>query len=142
MEDVAQDTDGTFQVEGRLTLFGHEPTPAVVRIRPRSRAWRLGGAVRAQAVGLVLAPLVGLLPPHAPWALGALGGGFFLARKRWRHHHTVESVSGPCPRCGAPVDPRPGMLRTPHPVPCEACHHDASLEVDPGALPGLGKARD
>lgn len=124
----------TFETEARLTLFGFDDTPATVRIRPRSRAWRLGGAIRAQAIGLVLAPMVGLVPPHAPWALGALGGGFFLARRRWKHHFTVEAVSGRCPKCGAQVASGKGMLRTPHPVSCDGCHNEASLHVDPAVL--------
>lgn len=129
------DTD-TLEVPATLALFGFEPTEAVARLRPRSRRWRVGGAVRTQAVGLLLAPVVGLVPPHAPWALGALGVGAFLARKRLRHRFTVEAVRGACPRCGEPVSPKPGMLRTPHAVPCEGCHHEATLVLSAGVLPG------
>jgi len=121
-------------VTARLSLFGFEPTPARAVLRPRSRRWRMAGAVRSQAVGVLLAPLVGLVPPHAPWALGAVGVGYLLARRRWRHRFTVEAVEGTCPRCGTAVSCRAGMLRSPHPVPCDTCRHEATLEVEPGAL--------
>ena len=134
MPDVQ--AEDTFDLQGQLTLFGYDATEATVRIQPRSRSWRLWGAVRTQAVGLVLAPAVGLVPPHVPWALGALGVSFFLARRRWRHVFTVASVTGPCPKCGKPVTPRAGMLRTRHSVPCDGCHHELSLVLPPGALEG------
>jgi hypothetical protein len=124
----------TFEAEARIALFGFEPTPAVVVLQPRAKTWRVGGAARIQALGLVLAPLVGLVPPHAPWALGALVGGFYLARRRWRHHFTLEEVRGNCPRCGEPVSPPLGMLQTPHPVPCPSCRFDGALEVDAETL--------
>jgi len=117
----------THEVEAELTLFGFPATPARVFLRPRSRSWRLWGALRSQGVGLILAPAVGLVPPHAPWALGALGVGFLLARRRWRHFATVEKVIGQCPKCGTTVSPRPAMMRQPHPVPCEGCHHELTL---------------
>lgn len=128
--------EDTFDVPARLTLFGFDDSEATVRVRPRSRSWRVWGAARTQAVGLVLAPVVGLVPPHVPWALGALGVSFFLARRRWHHVFTVESVTGSCPKCGKAVSARSGMLRDPHPVPCDGCHHDLSLLLPEGALDG------
>lgn len=132
--DIPQDE--AFDVPAQLTLFGYDATDATVRIRPRSRSWRLWGAVRTQAVGVVLAPAVALVPPHVPWALGALGVSFILARRRWRHLFTVETVTGSCPKCGKPVAPRSAMLRAPHPVPCDGCHHEVALVFSPGALDG------
>jgi len=128
--------DATFEAPATLTLFGFPGTPATVRIRPHSRAWRVGGAARTQAVGLVLAPMVALVPPHVPWALGALAGSFFLARRRWHHRFTVEAVTGTCPKCGRDVAPRPAMLRARHALPCDGCHHDLTLELAVGALDG------
>lgn len=143
-EPVSEDapapaTSDTFSASAQLTLFGFDATTATVRIRPRARSWRLWGAVRTQAVGLVLAPVAGLVPPHAPWALGAVGVGFLLARRRWRHHFTLEEVRGRCPRCGAAVAPRAGMmLREPHPVPCDGCHHELALVLAAGVLEDKG----
>lgn len=116
-------------------LFGYEPTPARVRLRPRPRSWRLGGALRRAAAGVLVAPLVGLVPPHAPWAVGALAGGAVLARRRWNERYTVEDVDATCPRCGGALHARRGRLRMPHPVPCEACHHECALALA-GDVPG------
>ena len=135
-DSPATSSSDTFVVSSQLTLFGYDATEATVRIRPRPRSWRLWGAARTQAVGLVLAPAVGLVPPHVPWALGALGVSFILARRRWRHHFTLEEVTGTCPKCGAAVAPRSAMLREPHPVPCDGCHHELSLVLPDGALDG------
>lgn len=136
-EDLPAETDAeTFEVSARLTLFGFDDTSARVRLRPRSRSWRVWGAARTQAVGLLLAPAVALVPPHVPWALGALGVSFILARRRWQHRFTVEKVMGACPSCGADVEPRPGMLREPFPVSCEQCHYDLALVLPDGALQG------
>ncbi|HSG09767.1 MAG TPA: hypothetical protein VLA36_15505 [Longimicrobiales bacterium] len=131
---VPRSGSDTVEVVAQLALFGFDSTEARVLLRPRSRSWRLWGALRTQAAGLVLAPAVGLVPPHAPWALGALAVSFMLARRRWRHLFTVEGVAGKCPKCGAPVSPRVGMLRQPHPVPCDGCHHDLTLALPDGAL--------
>jgi len=85
-------------------------------------------------VGLLVAPVVVLVPPHVPWALGALGVGGILARRRWLERFTVLDVDGACPRCGKPVKGTRGRLRHPHPVLCESCHFEGSVEVPAGAL--------
>lgn len=128
--------DSTFEALATLALFGFPATPATVRIRAHSKSWRVGGAIRIQAVGLVLAPMVALVPPHVPWALGALAGSFFLARRRWHHRFTVEAVAGGCPKCGKNVAPRPAMLRARHALSCDGCHHELTLVLAAGALDG------
>jgi hypothetical protein len=85
-------------------------------------------------LGLLVAPVVVLIPPHVPWALGALATGGFLARRRWLERFTVLDVAGSCPRCGKPVKATRGRLRSPHPVLCESCHFEGSVEVPPEAL--------
>ena len=122
------------EVGGRISLFGYEPTPATVHLKARSRSWRVGGSVRTMAIALLVAPVMGLIPPHAPWILGALTGGGLLARRRWTEHFTVMGVDGTCPRCGATVRAANGRLRSPHPAVCEACHHEASVQIPPEAL--------
>jgi hypothetical protein len=126
---IPHPSEGTLETPGNIVLFGFEPAEAVVRLRFRPKSWRLGGAVRFVAGSLVVAPAVGLVPPHAPWIVGALAGGVILARRRWNERFTLEHVEGFCPRCRGPIRVRPGRLRTPHPVPCEGCHHEASLEL-------------
>lgn len=119
---------------GRLNLFGHDPTPATVRVLRRSRRWRTVRALKVAGIGVVAAPVLALVPPHAPWALGALIGSLFLARRRLLETHTLVGLEGSCPHCGEAVTlEAPARLRLPHPVSCEACHHEVTLRVE-GAL--------
>ncbi len=85
-------------------------------------------------VAVVVAPLLGLVPPHAPWIIGALATGGFLAKRRLDERLTVVSLEARCPRCDAPLPAPVGRLREPHPVPCQACHHQAVLHVPAGTL--------
>jgi hypothetical protein len=85
-------------------------------------------------VAMVVAPLLAIIPPHAPWLIGVLVLGDVLARRRLHEHFTVTAVRGKCPKCGAEISSGAGRLRTPHPLPCEACHHDATLKLPEGAL--------
>lgn len=131
------DADPVVRPPARLTLFGFDPTDAVVTLRRRTRAWRITRTLRILAVTALAAPVAGLVPPHAPWAVGALGAGLFLAYRRWNHRFSVLELAARCPRCGDDVGLEPGTpLRTPHPIPCEGCHHQPTLE-----LPGNGRRR-
>ena len=128
---VTPDTEaeGVFLVHGRVTLFGFDSSEAIAHVRPRARRWRVGGAARTGLLFLLVAPVVGIVPPHAPWILGALGVGGFLARRRWNHHFTLEGVDATCPKCGAALGVRPAQLSTPHTIPCDTCHHEPALRV-------------
>ena len=118
-------------VRARITLFGFDVVPAHARIEARSVGWRVLRASIALAAGLIVAPVVFLVPPHAPWALGALGMGVVMARRRWAEVHTLHLFEGACPRCGEGVSiSRPGRLRHPHPVSCPSCHYELALSVD------------
>ena len=141
MTTESPDDAGTVQVPGRIALFGYDPVEVRLELLPRSRRWRLWGAGRTAAVALVLAPVAGLVPPHAPWILGVLGVGGFLARRRWQERFTVVDIDGTCPKCEAELSVAQGRLRTPHPVPCEGCHHDSSVQVAPETLKGV-ESRD
>ena len=119
-------------VSAGITLFGFESAAATVRIEHRSRMWRLRRALVAFSVGLVIAPFVALFPPHAPWALGALGLGALAARRRWIEDHSLLAVDGSCPNCGNRITLRKvGRLRHPHPLACESCHYELALDVKP-----------
>jgi hypothetical protein len=135
-------TDKTIDVRATLELFGYEPTAATATLRPRTRSWRVGGAVRTMAIALVVAPVVTVIPPHAPWLIGVLAGGGLLARRRLNEHFTVEGVDGACPKCGAPVTASRGRLRSPHPVTCDACHFEPNLRVPEEAVNGAGTPLD
>ena len=129
-------SDAAPRSPARLVVFGHDATPASLELHARGTRWRAFRALRVVAVVLVLAPLAALVPPHAPWALGVLVVGGLLAWRRWQERFTVRELRGRCPRCEAEVAvPGPVRLRSPHPVSCESCHHDATLRVEEDALP-------
>ena len=118
-------------VPARITLFGFDVVAANARIEARSVGWRALRASIALAAGLIVAPAVFLVPPHAPWALGALGMGLVIARRRWAEAHTLHFFEGACPRCGERVSiSRPVRLRHPHAVSCPSCHYELALSVD------------
>ena len=117
-------------VPARITLFGFDDVPANARIEARSRGWRARRAAIALAAGLIAAPAVALVPPHAPWALGALGIGLLTARRRWAEKHTLHSLEGACPRCGEGITlSRPARLRHPHATSCPSCQYELSISV-------------
>lgn len=123
--------DGPFRTEARLTLFGHDPTVGRAELRARSRRWRAVRALQIVAIGLVAAPVVALVPPHAPWAIGALVGAAILARRRFAEEYTLVALDASCPRCEEPLSISAGTrLRRPHPVSCESCHHQPTLQVE------------
>jgi hypothetical protein len=123
-----------FTTEGRALLFGFPSEPLEVKLRARSKAWRMGGAARTLGVSLLVAPAVAVFPPHAPWLIGALALGGMLARRRWTERFTVLDVTGRCPKCGAELNAKSGRLRRPHPLPCEACHHESTLQLPEAVL--------
>lgn len=130
------DAESVVRTPARLLLFGFGPTEATVTLERRTRAWRITRTLRVLAATALAAPLLGLVPPHAPWVLGALGGGLLLARRRWNHRFSVRELSARCPRCDAEVTvPSGTRLRAPHPVPCESCHHESTLEIPREGLP-------
>lgn len=126
--------EGPFTVAGSAVLFGFEPARVEVTLLRRARSWRVGGAARTMGVALLIAPLVAVVPPHAPWLIGVLAVGGTLARRRLGEHFTVTGVKGACPKCGAEIASGAGRLRSPHPLPCEACHHESMLRIPEGAL--------
>ena len=121
--------DGLIRAVARVTLFGFESTEALASIQPQGRRWRVGGAARTMGIFLVIAPVVAIVPPHAPWAIGALAAGVILARRRIIERFTLIALEGTCPKCDAPLRVKRTRLRMPHPITCEACHHQGSLKV-------------
>lgn len=123
-------------VEGALVrLFGHDAADARLEVEPRPRAWRIRRAALPLVVGLALAPLVGLVPPHAPWAVASLGAGLLVARRRWKEEFTIRALDARCPRCDEPLPDDAGRaLRFPHALTCESCGHEPAVHVDPDRL--------
>lgn len=132
--EAATPAGDVFSAEAEAVVFGFPPTGVLARVRRRPRSWRLTGAVQRLAIFLVVAPVVTVVPPHAPWLIGALVAGGVLARRRWSERYTLEAVKGVCPKCGAGLSVKRGRLKMPHPVPCEACHHEVSLRLSEEAL--------
>ena len=148
-----QSTRGTARgsyVPARITLFGFDAVDATARIEPRSVRWRLRRTLTAVGIALLVAPLLALVPPHAPWALGALGVGAIVARLLWLELHSLQAVEGICPRCRSDLSlPRATRLRHPHPLSCGSCHYELAVDVNlalqpdaqPDALPDVNPPR-
>ena len=118
-------------MEGTLSLFGFPDTTAEMEVLPRSLGWRLSRAAAFIGGGLILAPVLGVVPPHAPWAVAALGiGGFFGVRK-WREEFTILSFLGSCPKCGGTLAMKKGTpLKRVMTVSCPGCNHDSRLTTN------------
>ena len=120
----------SLEIHGELSLFGFPPEKAILWALPRSRRWRGIRAVAYVGGGLLLAPVLGVVPPHAPWVLGALGLGGVLGVRKWREWFTLVSFQGRCPKCGAAMTLKAGTpVRPSLSVPCDGCHHDSRLTV-------------
>jgi hypothetical protein len=114
-----------------VRLRGHEPVPARVELIRHSRRTRTTKALLTLVAAVVAAPIVFLLPPHVPWALGALVVGGYFAYRQWTGEYEVRSFAGSCPRCGAALPIEAGArIRLPHTVNCYQCHHEPTLVVD------------
>lgn len=133
-DDAPKSGADTFEAGAHAELFGFPPAPVRVAIKPRTRAWRVGGAARTMAITLVVAPAVAIVPPHAPWLIGAFVGGSILARRRFTERFTLIRVEGECPKCSDAIHVKTGRLKEPHPLPCEGCHHQSSLRFPEGLL--------
>ncbi|UCC25968.1 MAG: hypothetical protein JSU98_02490 [Gemmatimonadales bacterium] len=129
----------TLRIRGTLRVFGYPETPAEVVILRRSVPWR---GVRAGAFGLgglVVAPVVALIPPHAAWALAAVVTGLVLGGLKWAERYTLLTLSSRCPRCGAPVEVQgPTRLKGRLMVDCEGCHHGSTLTLPADSFPPGG----
>ena len=116
--------------------LGHDPVSVEVALVPRTTGWRLGRAARWWVAGAVLAPVLGVLPPHAPWALAAGAGGVVLGLRKWGERYTLVRLRGSCPRCGEGLAfDGATPLKLPHRVSCDACGNPVVLHLDGGALP-------
>jgi hypothetical protein len=114
--------------EGTIFLFGFPETRAELEVLPRSTGWRLFHAAAFVGGGLILAPIVGLVPPHAPWAVASLVIGGFAGFRKWKERFTLKSFQGRCPKCGGDLSIRAGTpLRPVMTVPCPGCNHDSRL---------------
>lgn len=124
------DTEKVLAPPARLTLAGHEPTPARAEVVYRPRSARLTRALLSLFGFWALAPLVFFLPPHLPWALAAVAAGIYFGWTNWAGTYQVRSVEGACPRCGNPLTVKPGAkISLPHKIVCYNCHHEPHLQI-------------
>ena len=127
-------------MEGTLSLFGFADKTAQLDVLPRSLRWRVLRTGLFFCGALVLAPVVGLVPPHAPWVVGVLGIGGFLGLRKWRERFTILSFRGGCPKCGGALSIPTGIpLRPVMTVSCDSCKHDSSLTTPLNTGVSLGK---
>jgi hypothetical protein len=117
------------RLEGRLDAFGFAPAIVHIRATARPPRWRATRAALALGATAVITPLVGLVPPHIPWALTALIGGIVLTRRRLAERYTLRSMDASCPRCGTTIAGEPGRLRAESSVSCPQCHLQFMLRV-------------
>jgi len=128
-------------MEGTISLFGFPSTSAHLDVRSRSTTWRVSWCSAFIGGGVLLAPLVGLVPPHVPWIIAALGVGGFLGLRKWRERFTILTLKGFCPKCGGPLSLPPGTpLRPVMTLPCPGCNHDSRLMVDASRVVDIGEA--
>lgn len=126
-------------LKGRVEAFGFAPTEANIDAIARPVSWRATRALLAAGIGLGAAPVVAIVPPHIPWALGSLIGGAVIARKRATEHFTLRSLDAKCPRCGEPLSTEAGRLTGTRALQCGKCGLDSILHLVDGA--GGGSVR-
>lgn len=115
-------------VPARLTLFGYRPAPARLRARRRNAATRRTRALLTLGASVLLAPLLGLLPPHIPWALAVLGLGAYMAYRQWNGTWRVLAFEGDCPACGGALSLDSGaLIDLPTTMTCYECHQEPRL---------------
>jgi hypothetical protein len=142
---TSEGRDSILELPGRLVLFGFPPAPVAVSAIPRSLWWRGIRALGFFGGGVALAAGGSLVPPHAPWVLGALGIGGYLGIRKWEERISVLSLQGLCPKCGKKIQLRKGTpLRQSVSLSCDGCLHNLELEVEPSEpsppeTPGPGK---
>jgi len=119
------------RVRGLLEAFGFASTETSVTVIARPASWRMTRAILTLLVAWGMAPLVFFIPPHFPWAIAALLGGVYFARRFSMERFTLVSLDGPCARCGTPVRQEPRTrLKRPHTLYCPACGQELLLRVE------------
>jgi hypothetical protein len=119
------------EMAARLTAFGHEPSAvtAIVSVQsPGARAARvLAGLAMFWGVALV-----SVFIPVAHFILvpAFLLTGIVVAIMRAREDRRLILLRGPCPRCGAAQELRPGgRFVDGRRLDCPRCHGDVTLAV-------------
>lgn len=123
-------TNAVISPPARTSLRGHEPRPAEISLEQRSRQTRMTRSILTLLGFLILAPIVFFIPPHIPWALLAVGAGFYFAWRQWSGEYIVHGFAGQCPRCESSLEIKPGeKIKLPLEMDCYECHHKPVLTV-------------
>ncbi len=119
----------------QLTLRAHAASLAKVVLVYRTAPERFARAAMALVLCWGAVPLLLWVPPHYPWAAGAMVAGVYLAYRYWTGRYLVCAFSGACPRCGRQLELRLGsFINLPHSMTCFACHFEPRLEVSAETL--------
>lgn len=123
---------GRVRLPGRVEAFGYATSAATIAAIARPVSWRATRALLAAGIGLGVAPAAAIIPPHVPWALGALVGGAVVARRRATERYTLRALEAACPRCAGPLTTEPGRLMASRALHCTGCGLDSILHVGNG----------
>lgn len=119
----------TAPVELRLRAYPSTPGRLAATYRPPRK--RMTSGLVTLLGFLVAAPIAALIPPHIPWALGAIFVGSYMAYRRWTGEYIVHSLEATCPSCGQPLAMKADeYVRLPHTVPCFNCHQEPELRLE------------
>jgi hypothetical protein len=110
-------------------VFGHAPVAVRARVVDLDPPARVRRALRP-ALPLVGGALLSAAIPgwHFIGVPAFVVAALVLGLRRLRQARIVESVSGPCPACGEPVEwAVPGAVRFPDTFPCPRCREFVRL---------------
>jgi len=133
-EQATPGADDTVELPATLSAFGASPEAAIVIVRHRSVATRVGRAAVALVVAWLLAfPAIFFPVVHFVLVPGLVVGGVVLAGLRLAESRTLARVRGVCPRCHAALDLAPGgRFRLPRVVQCGRCRNELTLAAPAG----------
>jgi len=120
--------ESVVQLPAKLTLRGHESTPATLEAEVVARPTRTRRAVLRLLGFWILIPIVAIIPPHIPWIVIAFVMGIYYAHQHWTGEYVVHSFTGNCPHCGSALTIKSGSrIHSPHEMTCYHCHFEPEL---------------
>jgi hypothetical protein len=114
-----------------IILAGHPDAPAHLTFERYSRWARLSRTMLWACtwfVSTVATFLITIFDPFMtamPFFVGAV-----MTFRSWRARFRVTAFQGACPRCGKPIEIKPGArIASPHPLVCYGCHFEPALHL-------------
>lgn len=127
--DAGPNIGENVQLTGQVEAFGFAPTEATIDAISRPASWRVTRALLALGIGIGVAPVAAIVPPHIPWAAGSVIAGAIIARRRATEHFTLRTFTAACPRCAGWLSTEPGRLAATRSLQCKGCGLDSILHV-------------